>query len=518
MFPTQTTTEKIQKYFPGALTNQQLEETIRESLSGFGFGTSSLLVTSCCCCDDLNRSLEKDLEGMYGHHFAMGGLSGCPFGGVTAFNIMASHIPDGGSCLIVYGPHIGVDAIGGLTAAASSSAPEKGVRRRRERSAASSDSCCLGALNAAEYVKRSSTDKNQPKDDTNMPIWDIQQHFVNRMLLPYKKRLDDASEPLVELVYALYDAQTDLMEKIIAKGCVNVKGDGVISLLGGIQINTPANMPDFFLPLRFDVLNNRSEVIEKISRLPSRATVSSIMSAFPGARSNADLIQLVQRTLVPFGFGKSSLLCTSLCSDELSRCLEADLQAVFGDNYRMGGLSGFAFGGSTAFWLMAGHIPDCGTCLIVYGPHVGVDSAGKIGTVDRRGCENGSTCCTSGIAAAEYIKDVRLGRAKVEAPTDPMDAQQAYVCDMLLPYSDQLDRAENPMIELPFALFQAQDLLMKRLVARGCQRSKGWKKIALLGGIQVNTPEGVSDYFLPLRFDLITNGREDVQNLLDSPR
>jgi Limiting CO2-inducible proteins B/C beta carbonyic anhydrases len=98
-----------------------------------------------------------------------------------------------------------------------------------------------------------------------------------------------------------------------------------------------------------------------------------------------------------------------------------------------------------------------------------------------------------------------------------MDAQQAYVCEMLLPYSNQLDLAENPMIELPFALFQAQDQLMQRILGRGCQRSKGWKQIALLGGIQINTPEGVSDYFLPRRFDLITNGKEEIRNLLEQP-
>jgi Limiting CO2-inducible proteins B/C beta carbonyic anhydrases len=450
---------------------------------------------------------------MYGNHFDMGGLSGCPFGGVSAFNIMASHIPDRGSCLILYGPHIGIDSFGGLTTPSTGSSSTLHAQPRK-KTTVSSDGCCLGALNAAEFLKSSTSDKSQSKNDTDVPIWDIQQHFVNDMLLPYKKRLDGASEPLVELVYALYDAQTDLMEKIIARGCVNVGGDGMISLLGGIQVNTPSNMPDFFLPLRFDVFDNRCSIIEKIILPPSRATVSSIMSAFPGARTNADLVQMVQRTLVPFGFGKSSLLCTSLCSDELSRCLEADLQAVFGDNYRMGGLSGFAFGGSTAFWLMAGHIPDCGTCLIVYGPHVGVDSFGEIGTVDRRGCENGSSCCTSGIAAAEYVMDVRHGRAQVETPTDPMDAQQAYVCEMLLPYSDQLDRSENPMIELPFALFQAQDELMMRVVGRGCQRSKGWRQIALLGGIQINTPEGVSDYFLPKRFDLITKGKAEIDNLL----
>ena len=42
---------------------------------------------------------------------------------------------------------------------------------------------------------------------------------------------------------------------------------------------------------------------------------------------------------------------------------------------------GFPFGGITSFGAMASHIPDGGSCLVVFGPHVGVDSTGKVGTV-----------------------------------------------------------------------------------------------------------------------------------------
>jgi hypothetical protein len=46
----------------------------------------------------------------------------------------------------------------------------------------------------------------------------------------------------------------------------------------------------------------------------------------------------VRASLGVFGFtGKNSLLCTSLCCDELSRHLEHDLCEEFGENFGIGG-------------------------------------------------------------------------------------------------------------------------------------------------------------------------------------
>jgi len=95
-----TTMAQIKKWFPSAIVNQDLVLNIKDALEPYGYGETSLIATSLCS-DEVNRPLERDLFGVYEHHFAMGGLSGVPFGGVTAFGAMAQHIPDGGSCLIV---------------------------------------------------------------------------------------------------------------------------------------------------------------------------------------------------------------------------------------------------------------------------------------------------------------------------------------------------------------------------------------------------------------------------------
>jgi hypothetical protein len=444
--------------------------------------------------------------------------------------LRAHHIPDGGSCVIVYGPHVGIDASGKV-----------GSIDRRGR--AKAGACCGSAVAACGYVKQvlEGTVKEAPPPCGPL---DAQQTFVGKLLLPHAERVHSAENPMCELPYALYDAQNELMSQIVAKGACHVES-GKIALLGGIQINTPAGMSDYFLPLRFDVYNNEGVAVERILDTAARVTSAKISTAFPYAVTNAELIEKTRTMLEDYGYGKSTLVATSLCCDEVNRPLEEDLQDAFGEHFNMGGLAGFPFGGVTGFGAFAHHIPgmcskvmswlclltcctvyliqltflfsfvpDGGSCLVVYGPHVGVDADGRVGTVNRRGRAKGGSCCGSAVAAAMYVNSVMKGGDKAELPEDPLDAQQAYVGEMLLPYGDRLEAAKDRMVELPHALFEAQDELMQKIIAKGCKEVAGRGKIALLGGIQINTPDGVSDYFLPLRFELLNNRGVLIEDLM----
>jgi len=131
----------------------------------------------------------------------------------------------------------------------------------------------------------------------------------------------------------------------------------------------------------------------------SAAAADKVKSVFPKAVTNADLVSKVTGALKEYGFGKSSLVATALCCDEVNRVLEKDFAPHYNDNFSMGGLAGFAFGGVTSFGAMAHHIPDGGSCLVIFGPHVGVDADGKVGSVNRRGRAAPGACCGSACAA-----------------------------------------------------------------------------------------------------------------------
>lgn len=260
---------------------------------------------------------------------------------------------------------------------------------------------------------------------------------------------------------------------------------------------------------------------------PNAELDTVVQEHFPGALTNVDLVTNIVNNLSNKDFTPSNtLLATSLCCDELARQLEDDLNGIYGNNFNLGGLAGFPFAGKTGFGNMAIHIPDDGHCLVVYGPHVGLAADGTIGKVERAGIELIDNCCASAIAASKYVKSITDGNAPVTTTMfqDFFDFQQGAVQELILPHGRRLAAAESQgeggehcnlrMKELPKALFESQDLLIRDIIEKS---SRGIKKdLALLGGIQINTGPETLDYFLPLRFDLIDNSGEVLEDMLTS--
>lgn len=251
--------------------------------------------------------------------------------------------------------------------------------------------------------------------------------------------------------------------------------------------------------------------------------MSKLRQAFPGALPNRILLERVATRLIPYGFQQqTTLVASSLCSDEVNRPLEEAIRASYGDRYfAMGGLAGFPFSGVTGFGAMASHIPDSGNCLLIYGPHVGVDSAGNVGKVDRRGKLASGTCCGSAVYASKTLLPVVTGEEDISGgfsakSIDMDDAQQKFVTRYLLPYSSEICSAKEPMVTLPYVTFKPIDNMMNEIVAKASAKVGETGKIAMLGGLQINTPGDTSDYFLPLRFDVrdSSNKLMSTDNLL----
>jgi len=239
-----------------------------------------------------------------------------------------------------------------------------------------------------------------------------------------------------------------------------------------------------------------------------------VKSNFPGAISNQELETKVVNVLADKGFtGENTLLATSLCCDELARCLEDDFVKVYGNNFNLGGLAGFPFAGNTGFGAMSAHIPDDGFCLIIYGPHVGITQDGLIGKVERAGIKLVDTCCGSAIAASGYLEGITKGGAQITTNVQSFtDFQQGAVQQLILPHGKRLTDAEDRMLELPYALYDSQDVLIREIVKGGAAGLK--KGTAMLGGIQINTSPDTQDYFHPLRFDYLDAAGDPLEDLL----
>jgi hypothetical protein len=246
-----------------------------------------------------------------------------------------------------------------------------------------------------------------------------------------------------------------------------------------------------------------------------------VNSSFAGAIPDHRLAKAVNKILEPLGFNDANtLLTTSLCCDEVCRDLEDEFRNIYGPNHNMGGIAGFPFGGATAFGAACHHIPQQpnGRCIILYGPHVGVDYDGVIGRINRRGHNGSGSCCNTAMASLHYVKAVQSGQ-KIHSPdpSDPIDAQQVFVDTALMGKADRLENSQAPAeVELPHVLFECIDDLLERIIAKCEKDIPTGTQVALLGGIQINGGEGLPDYFLPKKFNLLDSKGKVVQDLLSN--
>jgi hypothetical protein len=269
---------------------------------------------------------------------------------------------------------------------------------------------------------------------------------------------------------------------------------------------------------RLSIVAGKEKASEKLEKAPRPAEDPEfdklVQANFPGAISNKELATRVVGLLEEKGFSPANtLLATSVCADELARELEDEFVDIYGTNFNLGGLSGFPFAGNTGWGAMSAHVPDGGYCLTIHGPHVGITKDGVVGKVERSGIALVDNCCGSAIAASNYLQGITDGSADINPRIQQFsDFQQGAVQELILPFGKRLARAENRMRELPYALYDSQEVMVTDIINTGKGSIKAG--LAVLGGIQINTSPDTLDYFHPLRFDYFDADGNLVENML----
>ena len=240
------------------------------------------------------------------------------------------------------------------------------------------------------------------------------------------------------------------------------------------------------------------------SQIDPNIVTSKVLNSYPGALKEEEFTKQLYDILHGYNklFGEHTLLATSFCCDEINRDLENSIASLFGkSSFSMGGLSGFPFGGITSFCAFAHHIPEEGTALIVFGPHIGVDENGIIGQVNRRGHSYSSSCCGSAFAAINSDENLH----------NPLDIQQNYVNKIVKNY----DNIEHH--NLPHILLEVQTNMIINIITQSIKLYNPIPQdtpIAIVGGIHINTPKGISDFFLPKIFQLRSSNGKIIKEFI----
>ncbi len=217
----------IRKYYPKARDGEDFtRECIGNLVKDNEFDLSKTLLATSVCSDEIIRSATNFRDYLEnGHPFTLGGLAGYPFSGITGFKAFASHIPDGGAAIILYGPHIGVSKDGTI-----------GIVKRVGQGKSSS---CCGALKAS--VRKLSMDQF-PEADAEL---DYQMHSIDEGMKSNKGKILLHDEPLVAATNLMYEQIHERVHKLMNESEEAFSGHKV-ALIGGIIINTDAELSDWF--------------------------------------------------------------------------------------------------------------------------------------------------------------------------------------------------------------------------------------------------------------------------------
>jgi len=195
------------------------------------------------------------------------------------------------------------------------------------------------------------------------------------------------------------------------------------------------------------------------------------------------------------------LMATSVCSDDINVPSTTFFNVLFGP-FIMGGLGGLPFAGQTGMTAFAHHIPDQGSAFIFYGPHIGVTLEGDLGKMYRPRQENTGNSCGALMLALSRLQDGNY------APiSNDDDYQQMKLEESLLPYREQILGSEHQEKAITEATYDIIDQKIHHHI-QTCKNEFNVDKIALLGGIIINTDYGLDDYFDARNFEVI-----DVKSL-----
>eukprot|EP00931_Biecheleriopsis_adriatica_P047198 TRINITY_DN2717_c0_g2_i2.p1 TRINITY_DN2717_c0_g2~~TRINITY_DN2717_c0_g2_i2.p1 ORF type:complete len:710 (-),score=110.00 TRINITY_DN2717_c0_g2_i2:111-1940(-) len=515
----------LQKNFPGALPGAVIHLRSKEVLAEeHSFTPENTLLGTSLCPDEINHQ-KADIGSLmreyYGNIFPMGGIGGAPYVGETGFKAFASHVAKDGNIILVFGPHVGISETGQIG------------EYLREGQASHSTAC--GAVIGA-YRACLAADDQESMTDPN--LYDMQMDEIKQEFFQHAQELSQTEEPMAACAYKAFDMVKDRILKV-----VNTEfGSGKLVLIGGIQINMPhESMDDYFLPLMFEVQQAGEPTLDLMSTFSDPGTQQDLMRTpwsavtaqretfafltwsppavspiyqamhkyFPGALPSQALHERKRAILKKYGFTpQNTLMGTSLCPDEINNDA-SDLPVLmsehWGESFPMGGISGAPFVGKTGFGAFSSHVPDDGNIIILYGPHVGISATGEIGCCLRLGQDTHSTACGAVVGAYKACLAGDTG----EPGPDSYDKQMDWIKRQIAPHAQAIEETENPMAALSHQSYAMVHNQLMEVVNNDF--GSGW--LCLIGGIQINLPEGLEDHFLPCTFELRKDGEKPI-NLL----
>ncbi|MEX0593849.1 MAG: hypothetical protein WD115_03665 [Balneolaceae bacterium] len=225
-----------------------------------------------------------------------------------------------------------------------------------------------------------------------------------------------------------------------------------------------------------------------------------IQEVYPNATTREAISNEILESLSAHGRfdPERTLWATSDCSDEVNRSTARFQKELHIDNaFQLGGLAGYPFTGETGFRAFASHIPENGAAILLYGPHIGISKAGRVGFMKRIGQNQETTCC-----GALHGTLSRFSSGEATLPDPDMDHQMWYIANALQDQKEEILSGSSPIVQITDQMYRLIDEGMDRLLT-SAHDAFGEANVALVGGIFINRDHGDEDWFDLRRFDVV---------------
>ena len=238
--------------FPTALLSSDLDSAVARTLGSRGYTPSNTLFAHSVCSDEVNNKDEQLVDLMvsrWGEGFALGGLGGLPFAGKSGFRAYLHHVPDSGRLLVLFAPHVGIDAEGRIGSL------------QREGQTALSKACgaAVGAYKAVSAKKASAAPAAPAASavvaeaDAGLDPFDPELKTIVSLLGARINGIEAAPDPLAFVTYQMYAIVRDLVDSCITNTDDVWDYASQVVVLGGVMVNRKVG-GDFFQPLSFEEL------------------------------------------------------------------------------------------------------------------------------------------------------------------------------------------------------------------------------------------------------------------------
>ena len=246
------------KYFPTALLSSDLDAKVASTLYRRGFTPANTLFAHSVCSDEVNQNAEELVDLMvsrWEEEFSLGGLGGLPFAGRSGFRAYLHHVPDNGKLLILFAPHVGIDANGGIG----------GLEREGQSKVSKACGAAVGSYIAIKAQAEKANinpvllpaspmtmlDTQDDYEDPNVPF-DPELGIIIDRLKPLIPGIEKAGDPITYVTYQMYTIVRDLLDDCIKETSDVWDWATEVAIVGGIMINRRIG-GDFFQPLSFEL-------------------------------------------------------------------------------------------------------------------------------------------------------------------------------------------------------------------------------------------------------------------------